>query len=116
MFQAKVKENTPFSAARARPERHGDTRNDLKPIFEVVRPANTRIEQKCAAPLSCAWRNHVFISVKHRFKQKIEAGVDQPYKTLAQVISERGGSRSGVVASMGNDGSARVPVRDQFPG
>ena len=116
MFQAKVKENTLFSAARACPERYGDTRNDLKPILEIVRPANTRIEQQGAIPLGCAGRNYSFVPVKHRFKQNIEAGAHQPDKTLAQVVSEGGGSCSRIVVGMRNDGRTRIPVRDELVG
>jgi len=116
MFQTQINENTPFSSAWPYPNWYAESRNNLQSVPEIVGPAKTRIEQQRAAPLSCVGRNHLFVSVKHRFKQQIETRVRQPYKALAQVISECGGPRSGIVASVRNDGRARIPVRDELLG
>src|SRR5262249_48305991 len=98
------------------PNRYAQSRHDLQSAPEVVRPAKTRIEQQRAAPSSFVGRNHFFVPVKYGFKQEIETRLCQPYKTLAQVICKRARPRSGVVASMGNDSRACVPVCDELLG
>jgi hypothetical protein len=44
MFKTKVQENAFFSAARSHSNGHGDAWNNLKPVFEIVGPANSRAE------------------------------------------------------------------------
>ena len=44
MFKTKVQENAFFSAARSHSDGHGDAGNNLKSVFEVVSPANSRTE------------------------------------------------------------------------
>lgn len=67
MFKTEVKESTLFSAAGAQSERYGDARNNLKPILEVVSPANSRTEQKSTCPLCVLGGSYLLTAVEDCF-------------------------------------------------
>ena len=67
MFKAEVNENTFFSAARPDSERHSDAGNNLKPIFEVVGPANSWAQQEIARPLCGLRRSHLLTAIEKCF-------------------------------------------------
>ena len=114
MFQAKVKENTLFSAARACPERYGDTRNDLKSVFAVVGPANSGVQQKIAGPLCGLRPSHFLTAIEDCLEQYIEARMSQPDNALAEVVSESCSRFSGGISGVRNDCGSGIPVGYQF--
>ena len=67
MLKAEVNENTLFSAARPHAERHGDAGNNLKPIFEVVGPANSWAHQEIARLLCGLRRSHLQTAIEKGF-------------------------------------------------
>ncbi len=64
MLKAEIKEDALFSAARPHSEWNGDTRDNLEPVFKVVRPANSGAQQEIARPLGAFRSNHLLTTIE----------------------------------------------------